>query len=63
MSQLIVAIGLVFVIEGLFFAAFPGPARRCAVVILETPEQILRVVGVISAAAGVGVVWLAQVFS
>jgi len=42
MSQLFVAIGLVFVLEGLFFAAFPGPARRSAVAILETPEQTLR---------------------
>ncbi len=58
MIQLLVAFGLVFVIEGLFFAVFPGPARRSAVAILETPEQVLRVVGLISAAVGVGVIWI-----
>ena len=62
MSQLFVAIGLVFVLEGLFFAAFPGPARRSAVAILETPEQALRVIGLISAAAGVLVIWLTKMF-
>ena len=63
MSQLFVAIGLVFVFEGLFFAIFPGPARRSAVAILETPEQALRVIGVISAAAGVFLIWMAKLFS
>ena len=63
MVQFFVAIGLVFVLEGLFFAVFPGPARRSAVAILETPEQTLRVIGVISAAAGILVIWLTKLFS
>ena len=63
MVQFFVAIGLVFVLEGLFFAVFPGPARRSAVAILETPEHTLRVIGVISAAAGVLVIWLTKLFS
>ncbi len=63
MVQFFVALGLVFVLEGLFFAVFPGPARRSAVAILETPEQTLRVIGVISAAAGVLVIWLTKLFS
>jgi uncharacterized protein YjeT (DUF2065 family) len=63
MVQFFVAIGLVFVLEGLFFAAFPGPARRSAVAILETPEQTLLVIGVISVAAGVLVIWLTKLFA
>lgn len=63
MVQLLVALGLVFVIEGLFFAVFPGPARRSAVAIIETPEQVLRVVGLISAALGVGVIWVVRLLS
>jgi uncharacterized protein len=63
MSQLFVALGLVFVVEGLFFAAFPGPARRSAVAILETPEQALRVIGVISAAIGVFVIWMTRLLT
>ena len=49
--------------EGLFFAAFPGPARRSAVAILETPEQALRVIGVISAATGVFVIWVTRLLA
>jgi hypothetical protein len=63
MSQFLVALGLVCVLEGLFFAAFPGPARRSAVAILETPEQVLRIIGVISAAAGVVLIWLTRLLS
>ncbi len=63
MVQFFVALGLVFVLEGLFFAVFPGPARRSAVAILETPEQTLRVVGVVSAAIGVLVIWLTKLFA
>ena len=46
MTQFIVAIGLVLVIEGLLFAAFPGFARRLAATALESPEMSLRVAGV-----------------
>lgn len=63
MSELIVGIGLVFVMEGLFFAAFPSAARRNAIAILETSEQALRVIGVIAAAIGVGVIWLHRALS
>ena len=63
MSQFLVALGLVFVIEGLLFAAFPGPARRAVVALLETPEHSLRVVGVVSAALGLVVIWLTRLLS
>jgi uncharacterized protein YjeT (DUF2065 family) len=60
MSQFLVALGLVFVIEGLMFAAFPGAARRAVVALLETPEQALRVVGVLSAMFGLLVIWVTR---
>ncbi len=63
MCQFLVALGLVFVIEGLLFAAFPGPARRAVVALLETPEHSLRVIGVISAGFGIVVIWLTRVLS
>lgn len=63
MSAFLVALGLVFVIEGLLFAAFPGPAQRAAHALTETPEHTLRVVGVVSAALGVGLIWLIRVLS
>ena len=46
MAQFLVAIGLVFVIEGLLFAAFPTAAKRLAATAIETPENSLRVAGI-----------------
>jgi uncharacterized protein YjeT (DUF2065 family) len=60
MSDLMVAVGLVFVLEGLVFAAFPGAAKRAVMNVLETPEHRLRLVGVGCAALGVLVVWLVR---
>lgn len=57
MHDFIVAIGLVFVIEGLVFAAFPQAAKRAVVAITETPEPVLRTIGIISAVGGLLVVW------
>jgi uncharacterized protein len=58
MRDFIVALGLVFVIEGVVFAAFPDTAKRAVASVLETPDQVLRVVGLASALAGVVLVWL-----
>jgi uncharacterized protein len=60
MSDFLIAIGLVFVIEGLVFAAFPGTAKRAMLSALETPEQLLRIVGIVCAAFGVVVIWLVR---
>lgn len=58
MSDLIVAVGLVFAIEGLIFAAFPGAAKHLAASALATPDNLLRITGVVSAVIGVALVWL-----
>ena len=60
MSDFLVAVGLVFVIEGLVFAAFPGSAKRAMLSVLETPDPLLRIVGVVCAATGVVVIWLVR---
>ena len=60
MSDFIVAIGLVFAIEGLIFAAFPGAAKRLAANALESPENALRIAGVVSAVLGISIVWLVR---
>jgi uncharacterized protein YjeT (DUF2065 family) len=60
MSDFIVAIGLVFAIEGLIFAAFPGAAKRLAANALESPENTLRVAGMVSAVLGIILVWLVR---
>ena len=60
MSDFLAALGLVFVIEGLIFAAFPAPAKRAMTSVLETPDFSLRLIGIGSAIIGVGLVWLVR---
>ena len=60
MSEFLVALGLVFVIEGLVFAAMPGAAKRALAAIVESPEQFLRIVGIVSAVAGLVIIWLVR---
>jgi uncharacterized protein YjeT (DUF2065 family) len=60
MLDFLAALGLVFMIEGLVFAAFPGPAKRAMASVLETPETTLRVIGIGSAVIGLAVVWLVR---
>jgi uncharacterized protein len=60
MSDFLVALGLVFAIEGIVFAAFPAMAKRAMVSVIDTPEGSLRLVGVASAVLGVGLVWLVR---
>lgn len=58
MSDFLVAVGLVFVIEGLIFAAFPLSAKKAVAAVMETPDATLRIIGVVSAVFGVVLVWL-----
>jgi len=58
MSDFLVAIGLVFVIEGLVFAAFPDSAKKAVVAVAETPDMSLRIIGIGSALLGLFLVWL-----
>jgi uncharacterized protein YjeT (DUF2065 family) len=60
MGDFLAAFGLVFVIEGLIFAAFPGHAKRAMVSVLETPEHLLRLIGLGSALVGVVLVALVR---
>jgi uncharacterized protein YjeT (DUF2065 family) len=58
MTDFLVALGLVFAIEGLIFAGAPALAKRAMASVLETPESTLRLVGVISAIVGVLMIWI-----
>jgi uncharacterized protein YjeT (DUF2065 family) len=60
MTDFIVALGLVFAIEGLLFAAFPAALKRAMASVLETPESALRIVGVVSAILGVALIWIVR---
>ncbi len=60
MTDFLAALGLVFVIEGLVFAAFPAQSKRAMQSVLDTPEASLRVIGVGSAVIGLILVWLVR---
>ena len=60
MGDFLAAFGLVFVIEGLIFAAVPGPAKRAMMSVIETPEVSLRLIGIGSAVVGLLIVWLVR---
>jgi uncharacterized protein YjeT (DUF2065 family) len=60
MSDFLAALGLVFVIEGLLFAAFPAHAKRAMESVLATPENSLRIIGIGSAIVGLIVLWLVR---
>jgi uncharacterized protein len=60
MPDFLAALGLVFVIEGLVFAAFPEATKRAMSSVLETPDLSLRVIGIGSAIVGLFLVWLVR---
>lgn len=60
MTDLLAAIGLMLVLEGLIYGGFPGLAKRLAADVLSIPEQHLRFIGVAVIAAGVALVWLVR---
>ncbi|HXF88928.1 MAG TPA: DUF2065 domain-containing protein [Xanthobacteraceae bacterium] len=60
MAEFLVALGLVFAIEGLVFAAFPAAMKRAMAQVINAPDGLLRVVGIASAAIGVILIWLVR---
>lgn len=57
-EDFLAALGLVFVIEGLVWALFPGFARHLVRMAEQTGESQLRIGGLVAVAFGVLVVWL-----
>ena len=60
MIDLAVGIGLVLVIEGLLWAAFPQLGARMMEVLSVTPERTLRLTGLVSMIIGVFIVWIVR---
>ncbi|WP_037449362.1 DUF2065 domain-containing protein [Skermanella stibiiresistens] len=57
-TELLTALALVLVLEGVAYALFPDLMRRMLAVALMTPVGQLRIAGLIAATCGVGLVWL-----
>ena len=62
MSELVTAIGLVLVIEGLAYALWPGGMQQMMSMMREMPEDSLRNAGLAGLAVGVAIVWFARQF-
>ena len=62
MLDLIAALGLALAVEGILFAAFPDGMRRAMYEAAHSPSDRMRLVGIVSALIGLGVVWLARQF-
>ncbi|MBN9076725.1 MAG: hypothetical protein BGN87_14815 [Rhizobiales bacterium 65-79] len=60
MHDFLDAVGLVLVLEGLLYGLLPNFAKKLAEQVKMLPEPTLRVAGLVSVAAGVGVVWLVR---
>ena len=60
MSDFLTALGLVFVIEGLLYAFVPGHLKAVMTLMQSTPEDSLRMGGLIATAVGVALVWVAR---
>ncbi len=57
-SDLVVALGLALVIEGLAYLAFARPLKRMVMEILALPEHTIRAFGLGIAALGLVLIWL-----
>lgn len=60
MSDLVTALGLVLIIEGLVYAAAPARFKAMMARLEEIPDETLRMGGLIAVALGVAIVWLAR---
>ncbi|MGN6468188.1 MAG: DUF2065 domain-containing protein [Rhizobiaceae bacterium] len=60
MHDFLDAVGLVLVLEGVLYGLLPNLAKKLAEQVKRVPEPTLRIAGLVSVAAGVGVVWLVR---
>lgn len=58
MHDLLVALGLVLVIEGLIWAIAPDAGRRLLEIASQTSNRSLQIAGWSAVAVGFGIVWL-----
>ena len=63
MTEFLMALGLVFVIEGLLYALVPRHLKRMLQSMRELSDDQLRVGGLSAVALGVVIVWLVRSFS
>lgn len=60
MSDFLAAIGLVLLLEGVAYAAFPDFMRRAAAEISRADPDLMRLIGLIAAMSGLVTLWVAR---
>ena len=59
-GDVVAAVGLMLVFEGVIYGGFPAAARRMAAQVSELPDSVLRAAGLGAACAGLIVIWLVR---
>jgi len=59
-ADFLIGLGILFVLEGLMFAAAPNWLKKAMKSALATPDNILRAVGIGSAVAGLILIWVVR---
>ena len=59
-ADFLIGLGILFVLEGLLFAASPAWMGRAMKSARATPDNTVRVVGIGSAVAGLILIWLVR---
>ena len=59
-NDFLAGLGILFVLEGLMFAASPAWMRRAMKSALATPDNVLRIVGIVSAVVGLVLIWFVR---
>lgn len=60
MSEIVTALGLVLVIEGLVYALGPRQLKGMLALMERVPEDALRIGGIVAICLGVGLIWFAR---
>ena len=60
MTDLIAALGLILVIEGVLSAGFPNFTKAAMLSASQVPSGRVRMTGLVAALLGVGLVWLVR---
>ena len=59
-ADFLIGLGILFVLEGIMFAASPTWMRRAMKSAISSPDNILRAVGIGSAVVGLILIWVVR---
>ena len=60
LADFLIGLGILFMVEGILFAAAPEWMRKAMKSALATPDNVLRMVGIGSAVAGLILIWVVR---